>query len=408
MPGLVNAHCHLELTAMRGFLEGLDFLQWILRLTTAKRGVLTRDDLLDAARQGIAEGLRAGITSYGDTCDSGVALDAMLELGVRGVMFQEVFGPDPEQCERSMTELRAKVEAMRQRETSLVRIGISPHAPYTVSDALFRAAAAYAKEHRLSMAIHIAESDVESAFVQRAEGPLATGLRKRGITVIPRGASPVQMLDRLGVLDEARPLLIHCVRTHEADIAAISLAGCAIAHCPASNAKLGHGIAPLREMLDAGIVVGLGSDSVASNNRMSILEEARHAALFQGARLARVDAITSREALALATIGGARALGIDDRVGTLEVGKDADLAAFDLRCARAAPLHDPEAAAVHALAGCDASFVAVAGRPLVDRGHVVGEDPDVLRRVQASADRLTTWLATVAAEDPTPPVSATR
>jgi 5-methylthioadenosine/S-adenosylhomocysteine deaminase len=98
MPGLVNAHCHLELTAMRGFLEDLDFRNWIVRLTTAKRSVFSRDMLLDAARYGVAEGLRHGITAYGDTCDSGVAFDAMHECGVRGIMYQEVFGPDPAQC----------------------------------------------------------------------------------------------------------------------------------------------------------------------------------------------------------------------------------------------------------------------------------------------------------------------
>jgi 5-methylthioadenosine/S-adenosylhomocysteine deaminase len=154
--------------------------------------------------------------------------------------------------------------------------------------------------------------------------------------------------------------------------------------------------------------VGLGSDSVASNNRMSILEEARLAALFQGARLTRIDAVSSSESLAMAPLGGARAIGLADRVGTLEVGKDADLAAFDLRCARAAPLHDPEAAAVHALAGCDAVFVAVRGRTLVDRGHLVGEDPAVQRRVQESADRLGAWLAEQGSREPTPPVAATR
>src|SRR6476620_1284139 len=99
MPGLVNAHCHLELTAMRGFLEDLDFRRWILRLTSAKRSVMTRESLLDAARAGLEEGIAAGITTYADTCDSGVVVGAMREYGVRGIMYQELFGPDPDQCE---------------------------------------------------------------------------------------------------------------------------------------------------------------------------------------------------------------------------------------------------------------------------------------------------------------------
>lgn len=391
MPGLVNVHTHLELTAMRGFLEELDFADWIIRLASAKRRVLSRDDLLDAARLGIAEGLHAGITTYADTCDSGVAFDAMLESGVRGIMYQEVFGPDPAQCEASLAELRGKLAALRSRETALLRAGISPHAPYTVSDALFAACAALAREETLPMAVHVAEGRHESDFVERGEGIFADGQRKRGLQVAPRGRSPVALLERTGVLGVA-PLLIHCVRVDDADIALMRAAGAAVAHCPASNARLGHGIAPLREMLDAGLRVGLGSDSVASNNRMDLLEEARLAALFQGARTQRAHALSAREAIELATLGGARALGLEDRIGTLEAGKDADLAAFALDRAHAVPVQAPEAAALHALRGTDATFVAIAGEPRVRDGVLLGGDPAVARRVQDAADRMAAWL----------------
>ncbi len=138
LPGLVNTHCHLELTAMRGFLEGLDFRRWILRLTSARRAVLDRDALLDSARYGLEEGVRAGITTYADTCESGVVMQAMREAGVRGVMYQEVFGPDPKQCAESIAGLREKVAGLKYLETPLVRVGVSPHAPYTVSDAKLR------------------------------------------------------------------------------------------------------------------------------------------------------------------------------------------------------------------------------------------------------------------------------
>src|SRR4051812_6925823 len=124
MPGLVNAHCHLELTAMRGFLDGLGFRDWILRLTHARRAVLSYDDLLDAARLGIEDGLRAGITTFADTGDSGSGFEAMLERGVRGICYRETFGPDPVQCEGSIAELREKALAMRARETPLVRVGV--------------------------------------------------------------------------------------------------------------------------------------------------------------------------------------------------------------------------------------------------------------------------------------------
>ena len=144
LPGLVIAHCHLELTTLRGFLEDLGFAQWIMRLNAVKRAVLDREALFDSARFGLVEGIRHGITTYADTCDSGVAFDAMLEAGVRGIMYQEVFGPDPSGCDRSIGELRGKIELLRPRQTPLVRVGVSPHAPYTVSDALYAAVAALA------------------------------------------------------------------------------------------------------------------------------------------------------------------------------------------------------------------------------------------------------------------------
>src|SRR5215831_13877731 len=156
LPGLVNAHCHLELTAMRGFLEDVEFRRWILRLTAARRVVLGREALLDSARYGLEEGVLAGITTYADTCESGVALQAMREAGVRGVMFQEVFGPDPAQCDEAIRSLRERVAGLRYLETPLVRVGVSPHAPYTVSDDLFRATADLARELHLPVAVHIA------------------------------------------------------------------------------------------------------------------------------------------------------------------------------------------------------------------------------------------------------------
>ena len=391
LPGLINAHTHLELTAMRGFLEDLDFRSWILRLTTAKRSVFSREMLLDAARYGIEEGLRHGITTYADTCDSGVAFDAMREYHVRGIMYQEVFGPDPRQCPESLAELREKIESLRPLETPLVRVGVSPHAPYTVSDVLFTAVARYARAESLPIAIHIAESQLEEDLVVRAAGAFAEGLRARGIPVEPRAASPIELLASLDVL-AARPLLIHCVRVSEADVGLIARSGSAVAHCPASNAKLGHGIAPLPKLLAAGVSVGLGSDSVASNNRMDLFEEARLAALFQRAHLNTHERVNAEAALRLVTMGGAQALGIGAEVGSLEEGKAADLCAFSLDAI--GPVHDPITAAVFALSGSNAWFVAVAGRVLLQDGLMPNTDADLAERVQRSADTLQRWLRT--------------
>src|SRR5580765_7811058 len=140
MPGLVNTHTHLELTVMRGFLEDLDFSDWIDKLRQSRNEILDDAKLLDAARFGIIEGLEAGITTYADTCSSGVVMQAMRELGVRGIMYQEVFGPDPSQSDLAMRDLEDRVEKLQRERTDLVALGVSPHAPYTVSDALYKAA----------------------------------------------------------------------------------------------------------------------------------------------------------------------------------------------------------------------------------------------------------------------------
>jgi cytosine/adenosine deaminase-related metal-dependent hydrolase len=388
LPGLVNAHTHLELTAMRGTLEDLEFHDWIARLRASRNEVLTPEMLLDSARWGVIEGLRAGTTTFADTCSSGVALRAMTEAGVRGIMYHEVFGPDPLRCDSMIADLRARVSELRPLENRLVRLGISPHAPYTVSDALYVEAARLAAAEELPLAVHIGESDAETQLVVEACGAFADALRARGITVESRARSPIALLEKAGVLG-ARTLLIHCVRLDSQDISVAAAANCGVAHCPVSNAKLGHGVAPLMEMLAAGMHVGLGSDSVASNNRMDILEEARAAVLLQRVRSGQSDTLAAHAALELATIGGARALGMADRVGSLEVGKEADLAAFSL--AGVTPVGDPEAAVVFSLYRRDASFVAVGGRVLVGDGAVLGDHQGLAERVQRAGDALARW-----------------
>ncbi|HUR91050.1 MAG TPA: amidohydrolase family protein [Gemmatimonadaceae bacterium] len=391
LPGLVNTHTHLELTAMRGLLEELEFPQWIDKLRASRNEILTDAMLLDSARYGIAEGLAAGITTYADTCSSGVALPAMIEMGVRGIMYQEVFGPAPASRAAAMDDLRARLAACSTQvgDASLVRVGVSPHAPYTVSDELYADVAALARDSALPMAMHIAESQAECDLVCRGQGVLATRLAARGIVTPVRARSPIELLDSVGALGP-QTLLIHCVHADARDIELIAKKGSAVAHCPVSNAKLGHGIAPLGEMLGAGIAVGLGSDSVASNNRMHILEEARVAVLQQRARLRSHDAVPTTTALELATIGGARALRLDDRVGTLEAGKDADFAVFGLDAA-ALPVGDPVAAAIFSLGGASARFVAVAGTPLVRDGRLLREDADVAARVMTAGRALREW-----------------
>ena len=377
LPGLVNVHAHPELALFRGALEDLRFRDWILRLVGAKRSALRDDDYAVAARWTMVECLRAGMTTVSSTESSAAAVHAMKEAGVRGTVYREVFGPDPRQCDAAMAELREAVDRLRGEETELVRIGVSPHAPYTVSDALFTASACYARTERLPMAVHAAESAIERELVTRGEGDFAPGLRARGIDTPPRGESTIELFERLGVLT-AQPLLIHCVLLDASDIFRITDHGCAIAHCPVANARLGHGVAPLPELREAEVRVGLGTDSVGSNNRLDLLEEARIASLLHRGRMATHDLLSPADLLRLVTIDGARALGFDSRIGTLEPGKDADLCAVSLAAPHVRPVHDPVAALFHAARGTDVILTMVKGRILFRDGRVLTLDEPAL------------------------------
>lgn len=394
MPGLINAHSHLELTALRGFLEGLDFREWLRVLTNARRHVLDAEALMDSCIFGIHEGLLAGITTFADCTESGVPLRAMRAAGVRGIGYIEVFGPDPLVCEASFAALQVAVAASRPHDTTLVQTGVSPHAPYTVSPPLFRRVADWARAEQLPLAVHVAEGHAEVELIRDGTGPFAERLRARGIAVAGTGASPVQLLVDTGILD-TRALLIHGVQMNSDDVGLVADHGASIVHCPISNAKLGHGIAPLELFLKSGIATGLGTDSVASNDRMDILSEARQASLFQSVRSGLPDALNAADALALATTGGARALRLDSAVGTLEVGKQADIAVFPLNHPAAVPCYDPAVTLVHALAGAiTASMVLVAGVPLVRDGRIVNFDSGLSARVARLGERLQQWRLT--------------
>jgi 5-methylthioadenosine/S-adenosylhomocysteine deaminase len=373
VPGLVNLHGHPELTLLRGRLEDLEFTRWIEKLTELKYDVLAPEAIRASTWLGVAEAIAAGVTCMAAPDDAGYLLEAMVQSGLRGRVYREVFGPAPDQAVASLAGLEAKVDEMRPRCNDRVDIGISPHAPYTVSDRLFEMLTDYACTTGLPVCIHVAESEAEERFVRDGTGTFAERLLARGIDVKPQNMSPIAKLAEVDIL-AARPLLVHCVRVDAWDVAAIADHGASIAHCPVSNAKLGHGVAPLPDFMKAGIAVGLGSDSVASNNRVDVLGEARFAALQQRSHRREAELMSPEELLSLATLEGARALGLDDKVGSLEPGKDADFIAVKLGAPHLTPVGDPVAALFHSAGVGDVALSVVAGQVLYRDGELVTLD----------------------------------
>ncbi|MGH7754104.1 MAG: amidohydrolase family protein, partial [Gemmatimonadales bacterium] len=320
LPGLINTHTHLELTFLRGAVREPEFHRWVAQVRDRKAAT-PPETFLAAADEGVRECFASGITTVADCGDSGAVIEALNRLGGRGFAYHEVFGPDPARAGDSMRGLTAALERLARFETKRIRLGISPHAPYTVSAELFRAAARLAEELELPLAIHVAESPAETALVGKGEGPFAEVLRARGISVTGTGASTVDWLEQLGVL-ERRPLCVHAVQAGDDDLATLKQWDAPVAHCPRSNAAHGHGTAAVARMRALGLRVGLGSDSVASVPAIDLFAEARAAQQLAGC--------TAAETLQWMTLDGARVLGMHTAVGSLVPGKRGDACVVEL------------------------------------------------------------------------------
>jgi 5-methylthioadenosine/S-adenosylhomocysteine deaminase len=320
-----------------------------------------------------------------------ISLAALRDVGMRGIVFQEVFGPDPALAQEQFAKLQDKIALLREGETKLARAGVSPHAPYTVSAPLLQRVAAYAEAEGLPLMMHAAESAAETLFMREGRGVFAENLAGRGIAWRAPGVSTIQYLAALDVL-RVRPLLAHCITTDDADIETLLESRSSIAHCPKSNAKLSHGRAPLAKFIKRKLTVGLGSDSVASNNTCDMLEEARFAVLLSRAESDSQDEceiISAEKALTVATRGGAQALGFEQQTGALAVGMEADLTIVGLNGAHQLPVFDPVATLIFASSGRDVLLTMVAGRELYRDGCVLTVDEDELRaRLKEIARRL--------------------
>ncbi len=325
LPGLVNAHSHLEYAVYAGFGDGEPFGGWLATHILRKRA-LDHEAMLGIARRGAADSLAAGITTTADYSYSGVAATAAAELGLRAVVYLEVFAADPAVAERQFEDTRGRVA-----ETELVRLGVSPHAPYTCSVEVYH----WALSLGIPVGTHLAESANEQLWLEHGTGPMAVNA---AVLVPPTGKRAVATL-----ADVLCPELLcaHCVEVTPSEIRLLAEHDVPVAHCPRSNAMLGCGIAPLAELRAAGLRVGLGTDSPASTPSIDPWEELRTAVYAARARELRPDALGAADALRLATIDAARALALDEEIGSLAPGKRADLTVLSLAGSPYDPVEDP-------------------------------------------------------------------
>ncbi len=382
MPGFVNAHSHLEISAMRGFLDDVEgnFYSWLIKLTKTRAEKLDEQDIKISAKLGAVEGARAGVTCFGDIGRMGKAgFEALKQTGLRGVLFQETeFSPDNKTAEIDFENLREKFLEIKETETGLVKAGISPHAPYTVSRKLFEKITDYALAENIKITIHAAESTEEQELMINGTGFFAEIYKKFGFEWHTPKLSSVEYLDKIGVL-RAKPLLAHCVKVSDKDIELIKQSDSRIAHCPKSNAKFGHGIAPLEKFLDKKIKIGFGSDSVASNNVCDILEEARFAALWARNLNDRKRFLNAKEIIETATLGGAKSLGLENEIGTLEAGKQADLIVISLDEPAQMPVNDIYSALLFASNARDVRLTMVGGEEIYRDGEIKTIDENEIK-----------------------------
>ena len=333
MPGLVNSHTHASMTLFRGMADDLPLMDWLNNhIWPAEAKWVDSQFCVDGFRMAVVEMIRSGTTCLSDMYffPDEIARCSQ-QMGMRSVIGLIVLD-FPTVWAQNADEYLHKALAVHDelREMPLVSSALAPHAPYTVSDEPLKKIAMYSNELDIPVHIHVHETAAEVAEAQKN-----TGLR------------PLERLDQLNLLNP-NLIAVHMTELNDFEIERVAEAGVNVAHCPESNLKLASGLCPVARLLERGVNVSLGTDGAASNNDLDMLGEMRTAALLGKGVSGDASSCNARQAIEMATINGARALGLADRIGSVEVGKHADLIAIDMSALNTQPLYDPTAQIVYA------------------------------------------------------------
>ena len=373
LPGLVNTHTHLPMTLFRGLADDLPLMQWLNEhIFPAEAKHINPDSVRAGALLGCAEMLLSGTTTC---CDGyfleGDVAEAVSRSGIRAVLAQGVIDfpapgvPDPAE---NVNHAAAYAESWFSR-SPLISPSIFCHSPYTCSNDTLESAKAAAAEKGVLFQIHVAETQTE-----------------REQTLSEHRMTPIQHLDRIGILDE-NTLLVHAVWVDDTDISIISDRRAKVSHTPSSNMKLAAGIAPAPEFLKAGIMVGIGTDGPASNNTLDLFKEMNLVAKLHKVHTLDPTVMDARTVLEMATIGGAGVIGLGSEIGSLEIGKAADLIILDTQKPHLTPMFNPVSHIIYSAYGSDVRDVIIAGKIVVRNRKLLSFDLETVIQQVASLGR---------------------
>ena len=374
LPGLVNCHGHAAMSLLRGFADDYALMPWLEQhIWPAENQWLSESFVRDGTTLAVAEMLLAGTTTFSDMYFFPEASAEVAEShGVRAqinfpiIEFSSNWASDTEEYFAKGLDLFDNY-----RHSKLVSVGFGPHAPYTVSDASFERVAVLAEEIDTHIQIHLQESAAEVAD-----------------SVRDHGASPIERLHRLGVLGP-RTQAVHLTQFNERDIELLAQSNTSAVHCPASNAKLASGYSAIKQLLAAGLHVGLGTDGAASNNTLDLFDSARLAALQAKLHSSDATALNATQSLHLATQGGANALGLGEQIGSLSIGKQADIIAIDTHQPGMQPVHNPISQLIYTQAGSAVNHVWIDGQAVVRSRELLNIDlAELLANTKAWRDKL--------------------
>jgi len=370
LPGLVNAHCHSAMSLLRGLADDVALMDWLREhIWPVEQRWMGREYVTAGSELAVIEYLRGGITCFNDVyffpdVTAGVAQRAGIRcrVGLPVIDLPTAWAQDSAECIRRGLEVYESL-----RDDPLVTTAFAPHAPYTVDDAAFARLARLAAELDLPIHLHLHETATEIADSEAQYG-----------------VRPLARLHGLGLLSPAL-IAVHMTQVGPGEAELLAEHGVHVVHCPESNLKFGNGFCPVQRLLDAGVNVALGTDGAASNNDLDLLGEMRTAALLAKGVSGDATAVDAAQALRMATINGARAMGLQDKIGSIEPGKQADFCAVDLSEPETQPLNSIVSQLVYAAGRWQVSEVWVAGRQVVSGRRVTSLDTDLI------IDRVTEW-----------------